>query len=191
MTLPTEYGKRTRRWKSGDRFEGMVRGLLVSCADAFENHWTDAYGRGRFLPQMEETIPGQFNGSGHGVDIFGLDVEGRLWILEVSRGKRMGATVSKGGGDPVRYAGGALQMSEDWRREATRLFLDLQPNALAMLRDLLHLDRSEDAAVLGYFRQLYEKHRKGVVIPEGGYFDTTGTDIRFEQDVYTIKVRGL
>jgi hypothetical protein len=66
---------------------------------------------------MLESIPGQYDRS-RGIDIFAVDDGGRLWVLEVSRGTLRGAARFKGGGQPVRYAGFALQMSLDWRRAA-------------------------------------------------------------------------
>src|SRR4051812_45183163 len=98
-------------WKSSDAAEQYVRYLLSRSDDAFENHWfSDATGRGEFLVQMQATIPGQF-GNNHGIDIIGLDFAHRLWLIEVSRGRRGGAARFKGGGRGVKYAGGKLQMS--------------------------------------------------------------------------------
>jgi hypothetical protein len=40
---------------------------------------------------MTVTIPGQFNLSGHGIDILALDEHRTLWLIEVSRGSKLGA----------------------------------------------------------------------------------------------------
>ena len=186
--MTTEFGKDTRKWKSNQRFENLVRQFLVSYGDAFENHMVDGARQERFLPKMEETIPGQFNKSNHGIDIFAIDVMGRLWVIEISEGKVEGAGRFKGGGDDVIYAGNKKQMSKEWRDAATHRFLTLNPNALPMLRDLLHLRTTPEAGVISYFNQLYERHRPAIILPEGGHFDTTGTDIAFVSQVYTVPV---
>ena len=78
-----------------------------------------------------------------------------------------GGSVSKGGGADVAYAGGGKQMSADWRREATQRFLTLNTDAIAMLRDLLHLRTTPDAQVITHFNQLYAKHKPAIIVPEG------------------------
>jgi len=55
----------------------------------FKNH------EGDDLPQMSATDPGQFNTSGHGIDIMALDRQRTLWIIEVSRGRIQGAGLVK------------------------------------------------------------------------------------------------
>ena len=42
--------------------------------------------------------------------------------------------------------------------------------------------------MISYFHQLYEKHTPAIILPEGGHFDTTGTDIAFISQVYTVPV---
>jgi hypothetical protein len=184
---PLSFERRSDRWTSDDGAEQYVRQLLVESRRAFENHWLDAdTERGEFLPLMRETIPGQY-GSNHGIDIFARDDLGHLWVIEVSRGTPRGAARFKGGGKPVKYAGLRLQMSEEWRRAAAEKFLAEQPDAIAMLRDLLHEDAAPDAAVRERFRMLMLAHRKAIIIPLGAHFDAIGTDLDFTREVYTCR----
>ena len=191
MAAPVAYGSATRHWRSKQRFENLVRQFLVTYADAFENHMVGGSRSERLMPKMEETIPGQFNRSNHGIDIFAVDVTGRLWVIEISEGRLEGAARFKGGGADVAYAGGGKQMSADWRREATQRFLAQNPDAIPMLRDLLHLRTTPDAQVITHFNQLYAKHKPAIIVPEGAHFDTSGTDIQFTSQVYTIRIAGL
>lgn len=191
MLAPAVYGNSTRKWRSRQRFENLVRQFLVTYSDAFENHMVGGSRSQRLMPKMEETIPGQFNRSNHGIDIFAVDVTGHLWVIEISEGRREGAARFKGGGANVAYAGGGKQMSADWRREATQRFLTLNPDALTMLRDLLHLGNTPEQQVIAHFNQLFATHRPAIIVPEGAHFDTTGTDIAFVSQVYTIRIAGL
>jgi hypothetical protein len=182
--MPGSTTRRTDRWKSDDAAEQYVRSLLPGPWRPFENHWLDASEHGENLPQMVESIPGQY-GRTRGIDILAVDDLWRLWVLEVSRGTLRGAARFKGGGKPVKYAGFALQMSLDWRRAAAERFLAQAPHAGEMLRDLLHEDRSTDVQVKERFRALMASHRKAVIIPVGAHFDALGTDIDFNTEVYT------
>ena len=185
--IPLALQRRTDRWASDDAAEQYVRQMLVDSRRTFENHWLDSETElGEFLPLMRETIPGQY-GHGRGVDIFALDDVGRLWVIEVSRGSPRGAARFKGGGKPVKYAGARLQMSEEWRRAATEKFLAEHPDAVAMLRDLLHHDSGGDDQVRNRFRMLMLVHRKAIIIPLGAHFDAIGTDIDFAREVYTCR----
>jgi hypothetical protein len=56
-----------RRWGSSDRPEGFVRDWLTHYPHFFKIHAEDD------LPLMKVTIPGQFNASGHGIDIIAVD----------------------------------------------------------------------------------------------------------------------
>ena len=185
--MPLTVQRRSDRWSSDDAAEQYVRQLLVDSRRAFENHWLDSETeKGEYLPLMRETIPGQY-GQGHGIDIFALDDVGRLWVIEVSRGAPRGAARFKGGGKPVKYAGYRLQMSEEWRRAATEKFLAEQPDAVAMLRDLLHEDGGSDEHVRNRFRMLMLVHHKAIIIPLGAHFDAIETDIDFTREVYTCR----
>ncbi len=73
FTMTTDAG---RRWGSGDKLEAYVRDRLVNYPRFFKNH------EGNDLPQMDVTIPGQFNESGHGIDILALDKQRTLWIID-------------------------------------------------------------------------------------------------------------
>lgn len=183
--MPLALTARTARWTSDDAAEQYVRDLLVHRPGTFENLWFDRTERGEYLPQMTETIPGQYDPK-HGIDVFAVDYHGRLWIIEVSRGTVRGAARFKGGGKPVRYAGDKLQMSAEWRAAAAARFLERADDACDKLRDLLHLPAGrDDADVKATFVGLLRKHRKAVIIPLGGHFDTIGTDVDFTRDVYT------
>jgi hypothetical protein len=187
MASPS-FQKRSEKWKSSDRLEGFVRQVMVRHPRMFENHYIHERGVGDFLPLMDQTIPGQFNGSGNGVDIFAIDLGRNLWIVEVSRGVKRGATVFKGRGRPVGYAGRELQMSAPWRKAATDRFLEKVPDAVDMLRDLLDLSPEEpEAVVKSAFQAKFAKHRKAIILPEGGHFDEYGTDIEFVHEVYTFR----
>lgn len=189
MSKPS-LARRTARWKSKDRTERHVRAMLETRDDYFENHWIDKGGRGEFLPLMLATVPGQYDAIGRGIDILAMDFDMRLWILEVSRGTPEGGGLFKGGGKPVKYAGGALQMSASWRGAAFDRFLGNQSrHAFEKVRVLLDLPESpkkmKDNEVERRVVQQYRTHRKGIIVPEGVHFDTTGTDIDYNKDVYT------
>ncbi len=182
------FQKRSERWKSSDGLESFVRYAMVRHPRMFENHYINEKGVGDFLPLMDQTIPGQFNRSGNGVDIFALDFARNLWIVEVSRGVQQGATVFKGGGRPVGYAGWELQMSAPWRKAATERFVEKVPEAVDMLRDLLDLSPKEDEVFVKIaFENKFSTHRKAIIIPEEGHFDHSGTDIDFNREVYTFR----
>lgn len=173
-------------WKSTDAAEQYVRDLLVRYDDAFENHWISDYSeRGDFLTMMRATIPGQW-GNNHGIDVIALDVTGQLWLIEVSRGTRRGAARFKGGGKPVKYADYQLQMSLKWREAAADRFLAEVPNAPDMLRYLFD-ERLGDERIVEKFRMMLHKHNKAVIIPLGAHFDTIGTDVKFNTEVYTCR----
>lgn len=177
--------RRTDHWPSDDVFEGFVRGEIVRREDVFENH------EGDFLPRMRESIPGQYDRT-HGVDIFAVDEWGDLWIIEVSRGSPRGAATFKGGGRGVKYADGNVQMSLEWRTQATYRFLDLMPDSTAKVRDLLRLpDDEPDPMVRMRFLSRLRNHRKAVVVPAGTHFDTIGTDVDFGTEVYTRRLAGF
>jgi len=182
------FQKRSERWKSDNPLEGYVRYVMVRHPHMFENHDIHGKGMGDFMPLMDQTIPGQFNGSGNGVDIFAIDSARNLWIVEVSAGVKRGATVFKGRGRPVGYAGRNLQMSAQWRKAATDRFLAEVPEAVEMLRDLLDLSPTESEPVVkSTFQEKFTKHCKAIIIPEGGHFDDYGTDIDFVREVYTFR----
>lgn len=173
-------------WKSTDAAEQYVRDLLVRYDDVFENNWFDVQTeRGEYLTLMQATIPGQF-GSNHGIDVIALDVTGKVWLIEVSRGTRGGAARFKGGGKPVKYADYQLQMSLKWRMMAAHRFLTETPDAPAMLRYLFD-DTLNDRQIADKFRMMLPTHRKAVIIPLGAHFDAIGTDVDFNTEVYTCR----
>ena len=173
-------------WKSSDAAEQYVRDLLVRYDDAFENHWISASSeRGDYLTLMRATIPGQW-GNNHGIDVIALDVIGRVWLIEVSRGTRRGAARFKGGGKPVKYADYQLQMSMNWREAAADRFLTMVPKAPDMLRHLFD-EQLSDKRIVDKFRMMLPNHRKAVIIPVGAHFDAIGTDVDFNTEVYTCR----
>ncbi len=179
--------RRTDQWKSDDAAEQYVRALMTRYRDVFENHWLDVdTERGEYLPLMQESIPGQYEGN-KGIDIFALEDVGQLWVIEVSRGTPRGAARFKGGGKRVKYAGYTLQMSAEWRRAASEKFLAEMSDACAMLRHLLHDDRASDQQLKQRFRMLLHAHRKAIIIPLGAHFDAIETDIDFTREVYTCR----
>ena len=172
-------------YHSDDRAEAFVRYLLMHNPDRLQNHSISSYTeRGDTMPRMRETIPGQYNAV-NGIDIFGLDLADNLWIIEVSRGVVRGAARVKGGGKPVKYAHGNLQMSVQWRTEAARKFLAEQANADVLLQILFSDTTSPLQALRSRFQAKMLTHRKAIVIPDGGHFDEQGTDIDFATEIYT------
>jgi hypothetical protein len=163
--------------------EEYVRRVLVRHGDVFENHWIGDDDRGEYLTQMMEAIPGQYDKQ-HGVDIFAVDFSNNLWVIEVSQAD------FKGGGRGVKYADGELQMSFQWRRKATFRFLDLNPRAPAMVRDLLWLPATDNERMVKLkFLHRFQKHRKAVILLEGADFNPAETDVKFETEVYTHRSR--
>jgi hypothetical protein len=82
------------------------------------------------LPRMTATIPGQYD-SQHGIDIIAIDAHNprrRMWLIEISRGREMGAGLVKQL-DKRKYAGYQSQMSYRWRRAAADLFLQKNPKS--------------------------------------------------------------
>jgi hypothetical protein len=163
--------------------EEYVRRVLVRQADHFENHMVLDDIRGETLPLMAEAIPGQYNRR-NGIDIYPIDANRELWVLEVSQAD------FKGGGKGVKYAGGEVQMSSEWRRHATYRFLDRNLNACAMVRDLLELPAGDDDRLVKIrFLHKFRRHRKAVILLEGGDFNPVGTDVDFGTEVYTHRSR--
>ncbi len=177
-----------RRWKSEDRMEAFVRDSLRNRQNYFENHWFDNGDQGEFLRMMTATIPGHYDEAGHGIDIFAmdsLDTDRSIWVIEVSRGIPGGAATFKGGGKPVKYASGHLQMSRNWRMAAGEKFL-ARDDAADKIRYLLDVAEKDDNRVKTMFWSAFnDRHRKAIIVPEGCHFDTQGTDIDFRKEVYT------
>ena len=179
--MAAKTGVKTPRWK---RAEDYVLNLLTRYDDAFENHNLTGDERGDFLPRMRAAVPGQ-HARGWGIDVFAVDPDGWLWIIEVSIGTLRGAARFKGGGNPVGYADGGLQMSEAWRLAAADAFLR-QADGPARVRALLDLPTTmKDATTLAHFGLLMERHRKAIILPEGAHFDAIATDVDFVTEVYT------
>jgi hypothetical protein len=167
-----------RQWRSDDRLEAYVRDRLVNYPRFFKNHMFDD------LPLMQATIPGQFNQSGHGIDILALDTRRTLWILEVSRGSRIGAASVKHLG--LRKDGNS-QMSPAWRLQKQNSFLKL-PDATAKLMALFDAQGTSEDGIRELFERKLENHRVAVLVPEGCHVEGLNTELSFGQDVYTFFV---
>jgi hypothetical protein len=167
-----------RKWGSDDRLEAYVRDRLVNYPHFFKNHVSDS------LPLMQATIPGQFNESGHGIDILALDARRTLWILEVSRGSRLGAAFVKHLG--LRKDGNS-QMSPAWRIQKKEKFLSL-PDATEKLIALFDAEGMSAAGIRELFERKLENHRAAVLVPEGCHVEGIQTGMSFGQDIYTFFV---
>ena len=167
-----------RKWGSGDRLEAYVRDRLVNYRHFFKNHVGDD------LPLMEATIPGQFNESGHGIDIMALDKGRTLWIIEVSRGSKLGAGLVKHLG--LRKDGNS-QMSPAWRVQKKDKFLEL-PDATDKLIALFDAKGMSNDGIRELFERKLEKHRVALLVPEGSHVEGLNTEISFGQDIYTFFV---
>jgi len=136
------------------------------------------------LPLMQATIPGQFNESGHGIDILALDSRRTLWILEVSRGSRLGAAFVKHLG--LRKDGNS-QMSPAWRVQKKDKFLNL-PDATEKLIALFDAAGMSGAGIRDLFERKLENHKAAVLVTEGCHVEGIQTGMSFGQDIYTFFV---
>jgi hypothetical protein len=164
---------------SGDRMEAYVRYCLVKNPGIFQNHFSEN------LPRMMATIPGQYD-SQRGIDVIAVDghrPRRRLWLIEISRGSRMGAASIKE--LPNRqYAGNKAQMSREWRRAAADLFLRRADSSkkLEALFDVPGLNRE---GLDQLFEEYFESHQAAVVVPAGCHVAGSGTGLQFAEDVFT------
>lgn len=144
----------------------------------FTNH------EGNSLPLMTATISGQFNDSGHGIDILALDAHRVLWIIEVSRGSRLGAGFVKHLGT---RKDGNSQMSPAWRTLKKDKFLGLS-DAQAKLIALFDAPglSAENARTL--FESKLNEHRVAIIVPEGCHVEGLNTGLFFGRDIYTFRV---
>jgi hypothetical protein len=167
---------------TGQRMENYVRGCLVQNFPMFRNYY------GEFLPRMWTAVPGQFNKSGHGIDILAVDGPGNLWVIEVSAGKQEGApgyivkTL-----DNRKRAGGKAQMSPQWRRYA---FDELKksPDLIKRLATLFERPESEPGILLSHFAAKFEDHSYAVVVPEGCHVEGDNPEMEFAGSIYTFVV---
>jgi hypothetical protein len=169
-----------KAWPSKDRLEAYVRYCLVNQPKLFENHVAKG------LPRMTATIPGQYD-SQHGIDIIAIDAHNprrRMWLIEISRGREMGAGLVKQL-DKRKYAGYQSQMSYRWRRAAADLFLQKNPKSTEMLQALFDMRGAERELVEGIFETYFELHRAAVVVPAGCDVVGSNTGLRFSDDIYT------
>jgi hypothetical protein len=164
-----------RRWGSADKLEAYIRDRLVNFARFFRNH------EDRPLPLMTVTIPGQFNESGHGIDILALDRRRTLWIIEVSRGSILGAGLVKHLG---KRKDGNSQMSPEWRTQKADKFLAL-PDSTEKLIALFDAPGLPPGEARSLFASKLNEHRVAIVVPEGCHVEGQNTEISFGQDIYT------
>lgn len=167
-----------RRWGSGDRLEAYVRDRLVNYPHFFRNH------EGDDLPPMSVTIPGQFNKSGHGIDILALDHWRTLWIIEVSRGSSRGAALVKHLG---KRKDGNSQMSPAWRTQKKARFLEL-PDSYEKLIALFDVSGLPPEDARNLFESKLNEHRVAIVVPDGCHVEGQNTDISFGREIYTFFV---
>jgi hypothetical protein len=166
------------KWGSDDKLEGFVRSHLVQYSRFFQNHG------GGYLPRMNATIPGQFNLSGHGIDIMALDEWRQLWIIEVSRGSIRGAGLVKLLGERV---DGNSQMSPAWRELKKDQFLKLA-DADEKLTALLDVQGTTKKDLHTLFDAKLKNHRVAIVVPAGCHVEGQDTGISFGREIYTFVV---
>ena len=147
-----------KKSKAPDKLEQYVRYCLIHNPGVFQNHSGDG------LPRMVATIPGQYN-STQGIDIFALDKQRQLWVIEVSRGRKSGALLIKELAER-KYSGYKPQMSEDWRGAAASKFLE-RPDSTMMLERLFDVSGLDREELESLFEEKFKTHRKAIVVPAG------------------------
>lgn len=167
-----------RKWRPDDKLEGYVRDRLVNYPRFFKNH------EGNDLPLMTVTIPGQFNRSGHGIDILALDSQRTLWIIEVSRGSHLGAGFVKHLG---KRKDGSSQMSTTWRAQKQNRFLEL-PDSHEKLITLFDAPGLTQKEIRILFEAKFNEHRVAIIVPDGCHVEGYKTGISFGRDIYTFFV---
>jgi hypothetical protein len=170
-------------WPSTDRMEAYVRYCLVKNPGIFQNHFSEN------LPRMVATIPGQYD-SQHGIDVIAIDGQRprrRLWLIEISRGSKMGAASIKELLNR-RYAGNRAQMSQEWRRAAADLFLQ-RLDSTKMLETLFDVSGLDQDDIEQQFEDYFESHQAAVVVPAGCHVAGNETGLQFADDIYTFNWR--
>jgi len=185
-------------WPSRDRLEGYVRYCLVKNPGIFRNHFSQS------LPRMVATIPGQYN-TQCGIDVLAVDAHRprrRLWLIEISRGRSVGAASIKEL-PPRVYARNKAQMSQAWRRAAADRFLET-PASTKMLEKLFDVSGLNRDELLQLFEDYFdpdsdnsdrdddipkEPHRAAVVVPAGCHVAGSEAGLQFADDVYTFNWR--
>lgn len=170
-------------WPSTDRMEAYVRYCLVKNPGIFQNHFSEN------LPRMVATIPGQYD-SQHGIDVIAIDghrPRRRLWLIEISRGSKMGAASIKELLNR-RYAGNRAQMSQEWRRAAADRFLQ-RLDSTKMLETLFDVSDLDQDDIEQQFEDYFESHQAAVVVPAGCHVAGNETGLQFADDIYTFNWR--
>ena len=187
-----------KKSKAPDKLEQYVRYCLIHNPGVFQNHSGDG------LPRMVATIPGQYN-STQGIDIFALDKQRQLWVIEVSRGRKSGALLIKELAER-QYAGYKPQMAEEWRGAAATKFLE-RPDSTQLLEKLFDVSGLDREELEDLFNEKLKTHRKAIVVPPGCHVAPVETkaskeyhsqpgqkprneidvpDIQFGEDIYTL-----
>ena len=170
-------------WLSGDRMEAYVRYCLVKNPGIFQNHFSES------LPRMVATIPGQYD-SQRGIDVIAVDghrPRRRLWLIEISRGSKMGAASVKELLNR-KYAGNKAQMALEWRRAAADLFLK-RSDSTRMLETLFDVSGLEREDLEQQFEDYFESHQAAVVVPAGCHVAGNETGLQFADNIYTFNWR--
>jgi hypothetical protein len=147
-----------KKRKALDLLEGYVRYCLLNNPGIFQNHSLE------LLPRMVAAIPGQYN-STQGIDILALDKHRRLWVIEVSRGRKRGALLTKELAER-QYADYKPQMSKEWRDAAATRFLE-RPDSTQMLERLFDVSGLDREELEDLFDEKFKTHRKAIVVPAG------------------------
>jgi hypothetical protein len=166
---------------STDRMEAYVRYCLVQNPGIFRNHFSEK------LPRMVATIPGQHNKQ-HGIDVFAVDgyrTQRRLWLIEISRGRVVGAALEKELPNRV-YAGNKAQMSPEWRRAAANKFLR-RPDSTKKLQALFDVPGLDREGLERLFEDHFQSHQAAVLVPAGCHVAGNETGLRFGADIYTFR----
>jgi hypothetical protein len=179
--MPYDYGITDpgEACPSKDRMEAYVRYCLVQNPGIFRNHFSEN------LPRMVATIPGQYN-TQCGIDVIAVDANRprrRLWLIEISRGRKKGAASEKELPNRI-YAGNKAQMSPEWRRAAAHRFLQRVDSSqkLQALFDVRGLDRE---GLEELFEDYFESHQAAVLVPAGCHVAGNQTGLRFASDIFT------
>jgi hypothetical protein len=167
---------------STDRMEAYVRYCLVQNPGIFRNHFSET------LPRMVATVPGQHNKQ-HGIDVFAVDgcrPQRRLWLIEISRGRVIGAALEKELPNR-RYAGNKAQMSPEWRRAAADKFLQKAADSTRKLQALFDVPGLDREHLEQLFENYFQSHKAAVLVPAGCHVAGNETGLQFSGDIYTFR----
>jgi|GEM_PF-6929200 len=155
------------------KFEPFVRGSLKDryLGARIQNV------QGQRLPVMIDTMEGYFNNSGNGIDILAVDLNGNLWVVEVSAAQNKVLS-------PVRYASGQ-QMTATWRDSAAQRYLNERPEARNLIRKLFGWGKDlPDKEVETLFMHKVKNCNYAFVVPEGSNVKPASATGFIGDDVY-------